>query len=532
MAMHQRQVARVASVLVVALLASCASVIPGSDAPKPRSVALPPDAKSPLAATFAVPATAAASESGYRMLSAGKDGLLARLELIDGAQQSLDLQYYIFRADRSGTAIAGALLRAADRGVRVRVLIDDGESVPGDERILALAAHPHIELRMFNPWRIREPHRIFRNIEFVLHKRRLDYRMHNKLFVADNVVALIGGRNVGDQYFQIDPQSQFGDDDLVVAGPMVQRLASVYDEFWNSDLAIPVRAIDRKDTSDAALARLRALSGADPASEGTGPGRASRPVGDGPIAAIRAGRTPLVWSSARLIYDSPDKKDVTRKAVRGHLIYDAVAAEARSVSTELVMITPYFVPSNDELQLLAEEREHHARVRALTNSLDAAPELAAHSGYMHYRRRLLELGVDLHEIRADLGNSRGSGQPAAISRYGNYALHGKLFVFDRKSTFVGSLNFDQRSKRINTEIGLIVHSPDISAQVGQRFDELTTLDNSYQLKLEGSAGDAPHLAWETRKNGQVIEFRHEPSRSLWRKLKVEVLTLLPLDPEL
>jgi len=513
---------------VLLALAGCASTVPGADVPRRESRALPPSAGSPLSALFAVPPTTAPGESGFRLLSVGVDGLLARIELIDAARRSLDLQYYIFRADRSGDAVAGALIRAADRGVRVRVLVDDGESVPGDEKICALAAHPNIELRIFNPWRTREPHRFLRDLEFVFHKRRLDYRMHDKLFVADGVVALIGGRNIGDQYFQIDPQSQFGDDDLIVAGPLVQELAAVYDRFWNSDLAIPAQALDRRNTSAAALAQLRVLGAAEPASSAAlGKASAARLAAQEPIAGIRTGSTPLVWSSARLVYDSPDKKLVSERRIRGHLIYDAIAAEAQQVSRELLLITPYFVPSEDELALFENERAHQAHVAALTNSLDAAPVLAAHSGYMHYRPRLLDLGVELYEIRARLGNARGSGQPWAIARYGNYGLHAKLYVFDRTTAFVGSLNFDQRSKRINTEIGVLVHSPQIAAQVARRFDELTQPDNAYRVERRGSG-----LIWRTREGGRAVIYRHEPSRSLRRKLEAELLALLPLDREL
>jgi putative cardiolipin synthase len=513
-------------------LAGCASTVPGANLPRHASSALPPSPAAPLASWFAPPAGTPADDSGFALLTAGADGLLARIELIDAARRSLDLQYYIFRADRSGTAIAAALLRAADRGVRVRLLIDDGEAIPGDQRILALAAHPRIEVRLFNPWRTREPHQLLRNLEFLLHKHRLDYRMHDKVFIGDGAVALIGGRNIGDQYFQIDPQSQFGDDDMFVAGPLVSQLSSVYDRFWNSDLSIPVQGLDPKDTSAEALARLREASGGEPSGSPAGSASATRLAAEEPLAGLRSGKTPLVWTTARLVYDSPDKKDVTERRVRGHLIYDAIAAEALSVSSELLMITPYFVPSPDELALLDHERQNGVRIAALTNSLESTPELAAHAGYMHYRIPLLELGVDLHEIRSLLGNSRGSGQPAAISRYGNYALHAKLYVFDRKSAFVGSLNFDQRSKHINTEIGVLVHSPAISAQLARRFEELTSLQNAYHVVLREGTGGRRQLVWETLENGVLVDYKQEPSRSDWRRFKVDLLTLLPLDPEL
>jgi putative cardiolipin synthase len=172
-------------------------------------------------------------------------------------------------------------------------------------------------------------------------------------------------------------------------------------------------------------------------------------------------------------------------------------------------------------------------VRVLTNSLESAPDLAAHSGYMHYRVELLREGVELYEVRALLGRTRGSGQGKAISRHGNYALHGKLFVFDRKTVFIGSMNFDERSKHLNTEIGLLIASPELSRQVAARFDALTQLDNAYALSLEDQpAGKHPALIWTTRESGTVVQYPTEPARNSWQRMKVKLLSILPLDKEL
>src|ERR1700722_13748198 len=241
------------------LAAGCATQPPGASQPKPPSSALEPSVENTLGNAFVPLGKSHGDDSGFRMLSAGIDGLTARVEMIDAAQRSLDLQPYIFRSDKSGNLVAQALLRAADRGVRVRVITDDGESVSGDERILSLAAKPGIEIRLFNPLRYRGRLKLLRGADWLFEKGRLDYRMHNKLMVADNAVAIIGGRNIGDQYFQIDPESQFGDDDVVVAGPMVQRLSGVFDEFWNGRLAIPAQSVDKRHTSERALAEYLAV---------------------------------------------------------------------------------------------------------------------------------------------------------------------------------------------------------------------------------------------------------------------------------
>jgi putative cardiolipin synthase len=554
--------------LVLLLAAGCTTLIPGTGQPKPPSSALEPSAETALGKAFLPLAKSHGDDSGFRMLSAGIDGLTARVEMIEAAQRSIDLQYYIFRSDKSGNLVAQALLRAADRGVRVRVITDDGESVSGDERIFSLAAKPGIEIRLFNPLRYRGHLKLLRGADWLLEEGRLDYRMHNKLMVADNAVAIIGGRNIGDQYFQIDPESQFGDDDVVVTGPIVRRLSAVFDQFWNADLAIPAPAVDKRHTSDKALSTFLAMLAKDgdqvgvkhaaitpgvaikpvaavkPAAAITPgvavePGAASTPTADStpgadrqPFLDIVSGRASLIWSPMKLAYDSPDKKDVDKGYSAGRLIYKAFAEQASEVKTELLMVTPYFIPSPDELRLLKEGHDRKARVRILTNSLAAAPSAEAHSGYMHYRVGLLQEGIELYEVRARLGNTRGSGQSKAISRHGNYGLHAKLFVFDRKVAFVGSMNFDQRSKHLNTEIGLLISSPELSNEIAARFEALTQLDDAYTVMLEEGTAGKPQLVWKTQEDGKVIEYRKEPARNEWQRLKVKFLSAIPLDKEL
>jgi cardiolipin synthase C len=356
--------------------------------------------------------------------------------------------------------------------------------------------------------------------------------MHNKLMVADNVVALIGGRNIGNQYFQIDPSSQFGDDDLVVTGPIVPRLSAVFDEFWNNPIVIPAQAVDGADTTPQALSAYQALLGQyrqtlDAKRADAAPGTPNHTFLD-----IVSGRVAFHWAAVKLVYDSPDKKDVGSGEKPGRLIYKAIAEQASAVSTELIMVTPYFVPTSDEMAQLSGERGRQARVRILTNSLQAAPSLEAQSGYMHFRVQLLKAGVELHEVRAMLGSARGSGQSKAISRHGNYGLHAKLYVFDRKTSFVGSLNFDQRSNHLNTEIGLLVASPELSGEIAARFEALTQPDNAYAVTLIDNGKGKERLEWTTQENGTLVHYEEEPARNTWQRTKVRFLSMLPLDREL
>jgi putative cardiolipin synthase len=246
-----------------------------------------------------------------------------------------------------------------------------------------------------------------------------------------------------------------------------------------------------------------------------------------------SGRLPLVWAHAQLICDSPDKKKVENGAMVGRLMHRSVANAVSAVQSELLMVTPYLIPGKEGMQLFTDLRQRGVRVRILTSSLESSTVLLAQSGYMHYRLPLLESGVELYEIRSLLGNSRGSGQTAAISRYGNYSLHAKLFVFDRKRLFIGSMNFDQRSMHLNTEIGLIIDSPELAQQVAMRFEAMTQPVNSYVLALRpNGTKTSTSMVWRTQEDGQAVEYDTEPARSTWQRTEVDFLTLLPLDKEL
>ena len=520
--------------LIVAALGGCASLPPGSDFPRAASSALAHPEKTRLGQQFETAAREHDGNSGFRIIAVGADGFLSRMQMINAAERTLDLQYFIFRGDETGRLLTGAVLHAADRGVRVRVLIDDGETVAGDDQITALEAHPSIEIRIFNPFAYRGHSTLFRATEFMFNASRLDYRMHNKLLVVDNAIALIGGRNIGDQYFQIAPGSQFADDDVFAAGPIAQRLSRTFDEFWNNALSIPLEALSGGKPSRMALSEQRVVLHEESRQlKADGIDYVKRVASGEPFNGMISGRLPLVWAHAQLISDSPDKKKVDSGAMVGRLMDRAVASATQAVQSELLMVTPYLIPGDEGMQMFKDLRQRKVRVRILTSSLESSRVLLAQSGYMPYRVPLLEDGVELYEIRSLLGNARGSGQTAAISRYGNYSLHAKMFVFDRQRLFIGSMNFDQRSKHLNTEIGLIIDSPALAQQIIARFEAMVQPANSYTLALRPSdVGGAPSLLWRTQEDGQAVEYDTEPARDNWQRVKVNVLSLLPLDKEL
>jgi cardiolipin synthase C len=520
--------------LVVAALSGCASLPPGANFPKAPSSALAHPEKIRLGRQFENIALQQGGKSGFHIIPAGTDGFLVRMQMINAAERTLDLQYYIFRGDNTGQLLADALLHAADRGVRIRVLLDDGETVTGDDQITALEAHHSVEVRIFNPFTYRGHSQLFRNIEWVFNSSRVDYRMHNKLLVVDNAIALIGGRNIGDQFFQVNPESQFADDDVFAAGPISQQLSASFDEYWNSALSIPAQALSGEKSSQAALNELRGeLKERKQQLKTDGIGYVKRIAAGEPFNGIISGSLPLVWAHAKLVYDSPNKKQVENGAIVGRLMQPDVANITATVQSELLMVTPFLIPGDEGMRLLKDLRQRNVRVRILTNSLESSTSSTAQSGYMHYRVPLLADGVQLYEIRSLLGNSKGSGQTAAISRYGNYSLHAKLFVFDRKRLFIGSMNFDQRSKHLNTEIGLIIDSPVLAQKIAARFEAMVLPVNSYRLALRSNtSADPSKLLWQTQVEGKAVTYDTEPARSHWQRIKVNMLSLLPLDDEL
>jgi putative cardiolipin synthase len=530
--------ARIAFLLVcTAVLGACAAMPPGAGYPKLASAALAHPEETRLGAQFASAAHDHGGSSGFHILAVGLDGFQVRVQMIDAAERSLDLQYFIFRGDQTGRLLTDALLRAADRGVRVRVLIDDGDTLAGDEQIVALNAHPSIQIRIFNPFAYRGHNTLLRGMEFLSHADRLDRRMHNKLLIVDNSAALLGGRNIGNEYFQIDPDSQFADDDVFAVGPIASELSATFDEYWNSRFAIPAEAFAESRRAATTLAVHRERARWHPAelvqaSTAGGIDYVTRIASNEPYAGLISGRIPLVWAAARVVCDSPDKRSAL-SGRSGRLMTRAVIDSIRLVRSELLMVTPYLVPSADELVALQELRRRAVTVRILTNSFASAHGLLAHAGYTRYRVPLLEAGVDLYEARALIGNARGSGQNARLSRYGNYGLHAKLFVFDREKIFIGSMNFDQRSKHLNTEIGLIIESPELAAQVAARFRAMTQPANVYTLALRGDSGiGGQHLVWHTQEDSQPANYFHEPASRAWQRLTIRALSLLPFSGEL
>jgi putative cardiolipin synthase len=352
--------------------------------------------------------------------------------------------------------------------------------------------------------------------------------MHNKLFIGDNAIAITGGRNIGDAYFQASSQVELGDFDLAVAGPMVRALSRSFDLYWNDKLAIPVETLPLGKPSQAELEACRKALAEHKAKMATSSYVQALPKND-LLAEALANKPPLVWAKASLAYDTPDKAQVEREDLPGHLMWHRVAEAVETTQRDLILVTPYLVPGQTELALLRQLRERGVRVRILTNSLASTDMPLAHVGYQRYRTPLLEAGCELYEVRPVLGKLQSGHGMIASGSSNQFGLHAKVFVIDNQRAFVGSMNFDQRSLDVNTEIGIIIDSPQIAREIAARFEAIVQPANSYKLQLLKADNGTSTIQWVTEVDGRQVRWTTEPDVDAGKRTVIQMLSLLPID---
>lgn len=515
----------------VMLLSACATMPPGANYPKIASTALAHPEETAIGRKIGPRAIAHPGLSGFRLFASGSEAFALRVQMADSAQRTLDVQYFIFKDDDTGKLLMSAMLRAASRGVRVRVLMDDTEARGQDDRVVLLAGYPNIEVRLYNPYYYRGPITLLRAAEFVLTMSRLDYRMHNKLFVVDNAIGVVGGRNVGDEYFDTGDERQFGDYDVLAIGPIVRDLSKSFDAYWSSSLSIPVRALYGNVPTGPKLEQMeQQLAEHRSDMHDSDEERAIR-TGN-PLASLLDNDTGVVWAKAEVLADSPDKAGVEGGDEIGALFRRRLLRAAADVKEDLLIVSPYFIPGAKGEALLKKLRARGVRVRVLTNSLLSTDVLAVHAGYRRFRVPLLEAGVQLYEVKPLPGKPHPRGGLLKTPSSGQFSLHAKAYVFDRNRIFIGSANFDRRSLHLNTEIGLMIDSSELAQQVITRFDTIANPANSFVLALEDDGNGSHHVVWKSVKDGKPIVYETEPGDDRWLALEVDLYGLLPLDDEL
>jgi putative cardiolipin synthase len=503
----------------IALMMGCSSI--RFDIPRPPSFAIDHPEETFLGRSFAAQLAATPGESGFHLLDSGQEAFLVRAALAESAERTLDLQYYIVAEDATATLLLYRALRAAQRGVRVRLLIDDMYAMGRDLDFATLAAHPNVQVRLFNPFLRRGPLGLSHLLDFLGDGERLNRRMHNKLWIVDNAAAVVGGRNLGDAYFATRGESDFADLDVLAAGPVVAEVSRSFDEYWNSEWAMPIAAFlgepPGKVQLDQILAQMAARAERFRETEYA---RELRATDLGRL--VRSGQFPLVPARATAIYDAPAKPQADT-AGQQRQIFSVLRDSVEAAKKEVILISPYFIPSERGLGVLGGLTRRGVRVRVLTNSLASTDVPVVHAGYARYRARLLAAGVELHERRPSATASARRGLSSGAS------LHAKAVVVDRKTVLIGSMNLDPRSRLSNTEVALLAESAALGEQFGSLFEEATSPDHAFRVELTERGNENAPLAWIGQEEGKVVRYTSEPLASWWRRI-VSVL-LGALAPE-
>ncbi|MFA7523146.1 MAG: phospholipase D family protein [Halothiobacillaceae bacterium] len=453
--------------------------------------------------------------SGLHLLEDPGDAFAARALLARAAERTLDVQYYIWKDDLTGTLLLQSLHEAAGRGVRVRLLLDDlGNALP-DTTLAILDAHPNIQVRLFNPFRQRR----LNWLGFVTDFSRVNRRMHNKSFTADNQVTIIGGRNVADQYFGATDGTLFSDLDVLAVGPVVQELSEDFDAYWASASAYPVdrlfpaRSAEELVLLDAEAERVRQLPAAAHYIEELEDSHL--------IQALLNERLVFVWADTRLLSDDP-AKGLGQIPREGYLL-NHLAAAMQGNERSLNLVSAYFVPSHQGARMLTELADKGVKINVLTNSLAATDVALVYSGYAKRRKPLLKAGITLYEMRAEEQNIGPRDNPRPFSS-SSTSLHAKTLGMDGETFFIGSFNFDPRSAVFNTELGFLIDSPEIATALQHAFEQRIP-ERAYQVHL-GEDGD---LFWTSRQDGQTHRYEVDPKTSWLKRLAVRFFSLLPID---
>ena len=509
------------AVFLVAV-AGCATL--PTDFERPPSYGFVDTRETDIGRTVAPELAAHPGKSGFHLLSSGLDAFVARAVLAHFAERSLDVQYYLYHDDLVGRLFTHQLLKAADRGVRVRLLVDDMDMGGRDLGAAALDAHPHIEVRIFNPF----SRNVGRASQFITRLGSVTRRMHNKSFTVDNQATILGGRNIGNEYFEADPDLAFGDLDVIGIGPVALKVSASFDKYWNSPSAYPAAVLQGKPVPDMAIDRLR-----EALEKFVGQQKGSpylQALENSSLAKrLRADEVVFHWGEAEVIYDLPEKIQHSFDKTEYHLSPKLIPY-LKNIEEELVIFSPYFVPGKEGTAFLSDMARRGVRVRILTNSLASNDVGIVHAGYAKYRKDLLRSGVELFEMNKKL-SSEERKEKKGMGGSSKASLHAKSFVFDRRQVFIGSLNLDPRAWVHNTEIGVVFDQPEIAAGMSDWVDR--NIDKvAFRLELAGPEKGPEKIRWHGRVDGEEKTFDTDPYAGFWQRLGIGFLGLLPIESQL
>ncbi|WP_252725872.1 phospholipase D family protein [Acinetobacter cumulans] len=464
--------------------------------------------------------------TGYHVLYDPLEALAARIELINKAEKSLDLQYYIWDNDKIGALALHAMIKAADRGVKIRLLVDDNNAKKMEGIYMALDQHANIDVKLYNPYRFRH----FRPVDMVLDLKRINRRMHNKSFIADNQIALIGGRNMSNQYYNVSDNYQFSDVDVMLVGAASDEIIHSFDEYWNDDYAFPVRQLVNPRHYSLRFDSLKQQLD-DYNQEATVVNYLDLANRSHAFDDWLNNKIQFDWVKAEVVKDSPSK--IKSKAKKEEHLNFQLLNRLDKPEQSVDIVSAYFVPEKKGAERLKNLSADGVKVRVLTNSFQANDVPLVHAFYSKYRQDLLEHDVQLYEFlsRPDAENlntnTKELAEKSKVSLKGlsRSSLHAKLMAIDEKQVFIGSFNFDPRSAYLNTEIGVLLNSPRLAKAVHYTMDENLS---KYAYKLVLNADQ--QINWKIKlSNGQTRIYPREPKIKWWQKAGVKFISWLPLE---
>lgn len=508
-------------ILFTFLVIGCSPKTPTVSETKTVTFTKKPQGKSPLDTYFAKTDKPLGKQAAFYPLELPLDALAARLFLIDHASTSVDVQYYIYDDDTIGKIFSGHLLMAAQRGVRVRILLDDLSTSGKDESLQKLSQHPNVELRLFNPNRLRTS---FRNIALLLNVNSLGKRMHNKSLIADGTAAIIGGRNIGDVYFAATYKTLFLDYDILSVGSVVPQISKAFDIYWNSEqAALASEVLGVKDSdyiqiekvfTETLERRLKVFSTSDYGK--------------------RVLRTPFsqkvknnnliltVSDEVHFFYDSPTKVATNENNNSGH-ISRKISEDLIAVASNVIIISPYFIPSDRMMERLKHLREKNIEVTIVTNSLASTDVSPVYAGYQSYIKPLLNMGVSLYELKPN--GLDGVKKVKTFEKIPNLSLHTKMILIDQEKLAIGSANIDPRSDKLNTEIFMVIESKKLTEKQYKSIKNVLNLHYFYKLSLDEMG---QHVLWTTREEGKLMQYTNRPKVGFFKALGTDIMSILPI----
>ena len=543
------QLAMFFSLLMSLWLTGCAAL--PSDVQRPVTTALENNLDTRLGKVVAARAAAASTrnDSGFALVGNAELAFTSRMTLIKAAEKTLDLQYYAVHADDTTDRLFDALREAAARGVRIRILLDDFNTAGKDAQVLRLAFEKNIDMRLFNPLPSNRSSAMWRIVSSLSDAARLQRRMHNKIFVADNAVAITGGRNLGDTYFGQSDGVNFVDIDVLAAGRIARDLSRSFDQYWNNPLAYPVQSLmtvkDLERLKPPAAAQTSSFGEYRPTAPTPAPSEALNKTTATRVTVNPAGLTTTIaalpettdlqllnwtWAASTMLVDKPSKiaEDADSAEISNDTVVDGLLSLMSSAKTDLLVVSPYFVPGAEMMRQFEAIRKRGVRVRVLTNSLASNDAVAAHAGYARYREGLLAMGIEMYEMRSEQRGTvsrfgAGTGSAGGTSGASRASLHAKAVVVDSRLLVVGSMNLDLRSKLQNSEVAIVIRNPKLAAEATALI-EPSMIQGAYRVELKDG-----QLVWRAPQGSGLADATSEPDASAGLKLMVRVIA--PFAPD-